>query len=281
MSVLEQNSRRKMILGHDGNALFWLLAVNATLFVIISFIKIVYQLTDNSIGLFEQEVLDWFSIPANANVFLTRPWTLFTYMFSQDNIWLMISSLLWLWCYGFILQDLTGNKKLIPIYLYGGFVGGLIFLISVSTIPSLRSNVTFTEPLLGAGPAIMAIAIATTTLSPQFKIFPRLGGGIPLWVLTLVFVLINFSTVGATNVGFAMAQIGGGLVGFIFIWQMKKGNDWSDWMINLVNWADDLFNPEKKHQKKIEQQRLFYKSEKKPFVKTPHVTQQSSRRIIR
>ncbi len=36
----------------------------------------------------------------------------------------------------------------------------------------------------------------------------------------------------------------------------------------------DLFNPEKKQKKQIEKPKVFYKAEKKPFVKTPHVTQQ-------
>jgi membrane associated rhomboid family serine protease len=274
MSVLEQNSRRKMLLGQDGNSLFLLLAINATLFVIISFVKIVYLMTDSNIEAFNNEVLNWIAIPANANVFLSRPWTLVTYMFTHDSILPLISSLLWLWCFGFILQDLSANKRIIPIYLYGGFVGSLVFLLTVNTIPALRAHVDVAPSLLGAGPAIMAIAIATTTLSPQYKIFPFINGGIPLWILTAVFVLINFATVGGSNVGYAMAQLSGGLIGFIFIWQMRKGNDWSDWMINLVTWVDDLFNPEKKHKKKIEKQRLFYRTEKKPFVKTPHVTQQ-------
>jgi membrane associated rhomboid family serine protease len=274
MSVLEQNSRRKMLLGQDGNSLFLLLAVNAVIFVIVSFIKVVYLLTDSSVEVFETQVLDWFAVPANANVFISRPWTLISYMFTQDGIWPLISSLLWLWCFGYILQDLTGNKKLVPIYLYGGFVGSLVFLLTVNTVPALRSNVEFIPSLLGAGPSIMAIAIATTTVSPQYKIFPFINGGIPLWILTAIFVLINFATVGGSNAGYATAQLAGGLMGFVFIWQMKKGNDWSDWMVNLVNWFDDLFNPEKKHRKKIENQRLYYKSEKKPFIKTPHVTQQ-------
>jgi hypothetical protein len=55
---------------------------------------------------------------------------------------------------------------------------------------------------------------------------------------------------------------------------MRRGNDWSEWMNNLVSWVDGLFNPEKKHQQKMEKQRLYYKAQKQPFKKTPHITQQ-------
>ncbi len=273
MSVLEQNSRKKMMLGQDGNALFILLAVNAVIFVIVLFVKIVYQITGSSVTDFNREVLAWLQIPANSNIFLTRPWTLITYMFTQVGILHSIVNLIWLWWFGYLFQNIAGDKKLIPLYIYGGFVGGLVFLLSVNTIPALRANFNQLS-LLGAGPAIMGIAIATTTLSPNFKMFPHIKGGVSLWVLTAIYVVINFITTVPTNGGSALAAVGGGVIGFLFVWQMKKGNDWGAWMINLVDWVDGLFNPDKKHQKKMEQQRLFYKSEKKPFVKTPHITQQ-------
>lgn len=262
------------MLGQDGNALFLLLAANASIFVIVNLVKIIYLMSESSVEVFETQVMNWFAVPASADVFISRPWSLISYMFTQEDIWALITSLLWLWCFGYILQDLTGNRKIIPVYLYGGFVGGLAFLLAVNTIPALRANIAFTPSLLGAGPAIMAIAIATTTAAPHYKIFPLLNGGIPLWILTAIFVLITFATVGTTNGAYAIAEIAGGLMGFVFAWQMKKGNDWGEWMVNLVNWGDDLFNPEKRQRKNIEKQRLHYKAQKPPYVKTPHVTQQ-------
>ncbi len=274
MGVLEQNSRKKLLLGQDGNTLILLLVVNAILFAAVTFFKIVYLVNGSTDLTFQTEVLPYFSVPADASVFITRPWTLFTYMFTQNGVWPLITSMLWLWCFGFILQDLTGNKKLIPIYLYGGFVGALFFLITINVIPTLRENASQIPSLLGAGPAIMAVAIAATTLSPKYKIFPMISGGIPLWILTAIFVLINFATIGSANAGYAIAQLAAGTIGFVFIWQMQLGNDWSLWMVNLVNWVDDLFRPEKKYKRKSEKQKLFYKAQQKPFIKTPHVTQQ-------
>jgi membrane associated rhomboid family serine protease len=274
MSVLEQNSRRKMMLGQDGNSLTTLLIINAVIFVLINFVKIVYLLTGETETLFITQVLNWFTLPADPAAFATQPWTLLTYMFAHYSIWLLISNLLWLWCFGYILQDLTGNKKIIPIYLYGGFVGGIFFLLAISAFPELRNNITNLAQMTGAGPATMALAIATTAMSPKYKIFPFISGGIPLWILTTVFVLIHFATSGLAQPAFALAEAAGGLMGYLFVWQMQKGNDWSDWMINLANWTDDLFNPEKKHKKKTEKQRLFYKATQQPYQKTPQVTQQ-------
>lgn len=274
MSVLEQNSRRKLMLGQEGNSLTTLLIINIVAFVILNFVKIVYLLTGDTEAAFIQEVLNWFTLPANPAILATRPWTLLTYMFTHYSIWLLISNLLWLWCFGYILQDLTGNKKLIPIYLYGGLAGGIFFMLTISAFPGLRANIANVAPMMGAGPATIALAISTAVISPKYKIFPLINGGIPLWILSAIFVVIHFTTSGISHPGFAAADVAGGLMGFVFVWQMKKGNDWSDWMINLVNWVNDLFNPEKKHRKSVEKQRLYYKSTQQPFQKTPHVTQQ-------
>ena len=274
MSVLEQNSRRKLMLGQEGNSLTTLLIINIVAFVILNFVKIVYLLTGDTEAVFTQHVLNWFTLPANPAILATRPWTLLTYMFTHYSIWLLISNLLWLWCFGYILQDLTGNKKLIPIYLYGGLAGGIFFMLTISAFPGLRANIANVAPMMGAGPATIALAISTAVISPKYKIFPLINGGIPLWILSAIFVVIHFTTSGISHPGFAAADVAGGLMGFVFVWQMQKGNDWSDWMINLVNWVNDLFNPEKKHRKSVEKQRLYYKSTQQPFQKTPHVTQQ-------
>jgi membrane associated rhomboid family serine protease len=35
-----------------------------------------------------------------------------SYMFTHEAVWHMISNMLWLWSFGFILQQLTGNRHL-------------------------------------------------------------------------------------------------------------------------------------------------------------------------
>ena len=272
MSLLQQNSRKKILLGQDGNSLFLLIVINVIVFILLSFFKIVYLVNNSTEGVFQAQVLNWLSVPAPPQVFATRPWTMLIYMFTHSNIWELVSSMLWLWGFGYIFQNLTGNKKLIPVYLYGGIAGSVFFLLTTNLIPALRANVNSVYPLAGSGPALMAVAVATTTFAPRYKIFPMIN--IPLWVLTSLFVLLRLTTVGSGNFGQAAALIAGGLMGFIFIWQLQKGNDWGQWMSDVVNWADDLFNPQKKHVKVTPKKQLFYKSNQKPFEKTPHITQQ-------
>jgi membrane associated rhomboid family serine protease len=282
MGVMEQNKRNRIRLGHDNNALTWLIIINAVLFVMVNFIKIVYYLSDIPVEFFYHQVLDWVTLPASLEKLAGRPWTFLTYMFTHEGVWHLIRSLLWLWGFGYIMQDLTGNNKLIPVYLYGGITGALFFLLTANLLPSLRDNIEGIQPFIGAGAAVVAVVVATTTLAPDYRIFPMLNGGIPLWVLTLIFIAIDYAAIGGSGNSSAniIAHLASGIVAFIFVRQLRRGNDWSAWMINLINWFDDLFNPEKKHKKPSVQQQHFYKTTKKPFEKTPHITQQKLDEIL-
>lgn len=280
MASQPYKTNRKILLGADNNALVLLFAINALVFVLINFLKIVYFLSDTPLDLFYHQVLNWFTLPAVTNTLVSRPWTILVYMFTHEGIWHLISSLLWLWCFGYILQDLTGNSKLIPIYLYGGFVGGVVFLLANNFVPVLERNITTLQPMLGAGSAVMAIAVATTTLAPDYRIFPMIGGGIPLWVLTLIFVAIDFATLASGNAGTAAGHLCAGAVGYFFIRQLRRGSDWGAWMNHFVEWVDDLFRPEKKHTKESQKGKLFYQSDRKPYQKTPNVTQQKLDAIL-
>lgn len=280
MLIPSYKTNRKILLGQDNNALVFLFAINALVFVLINFLKIVYFLSDIPMEFFYKQILNWFTLPAAMDSLATKPWTILVYMFTHHSIWHLLSSVLWLWCFGFILQDLAGNNKLIPIYLYGGFVGAVFFVLINNLFPVLEKNIALTEPMLGAGAAVMAVAVATTTLAPDYRLFPLINGGIPLWVVTLIFVAIDFATLASGNAGIGAGHLAAGAMGFFFIRQMRRGKDWSAWMIYLVNWLDDLFSPEKKQKNKSQNQKHFYRAERKPFEKISNITQQKLDTIL-
>jgi membrane associated rhomboid family serine protease len=219
-------------------------------------------------------------MPAIPASLLAKPWTILTHMFTHYSIWHLLSTCAWLWAFGYVLQDLAGNNKLIPIYLYGGFAGALVFVLINNLFPAMERNIATTAPLLGGGAAVMAIAIATTTLAPDYRIFPLINGGIPLWVLTLIFVAIDFASLASGNGGIAAAHLAGGAIGFFFVKALQKGSDWGTWMIQLVHWIDDLFSPEKKHQQKKQAEKHFYRNNRKPYEKIANITQQRLDEIL-
>jgi membrane associated rhomboid family serine protease len=283
MGVLEQNNRRRgLLLGQEGNSLLILIAVTAIVFGIINFIKIGYYLGGLELNDYYNSVLNWFITPPDAIKFASRPWTLLSYMFTHEAVWHMISNMLWLWSFGFILQQLTGNRHLAPLFLYGGVCGGIFFLLATNLIPSLHNHINDIPALQGAGPAILAVAVATTMISPGFRIFPMLNGGIPLWVLTVIFALVDFAFISNQGTGVLVAHLAGALGGAFYVNRLKAGSDWGLWMHHLYEWFFSLFDPAKRKLSRTEIRReLFYhQGSQAPYKKTPIVTQQRIDEIL-
>jgi membrane associated rhomboid family serine protease len=273
---------KRPLLGAADNNLILLVALNAFPFIVLNFLRLVFAVSYDTQAIaevqFQKQILDWFVLHAQMHKLFLKPWTLIVYMFTNYSVWMLISNLLWLWAFGFILQDLAGNRKLFPVYFYGGLIGAIVFLLTVNTLPYLHNTVTGDIYMIGGGSALMAVVVATTTLAPDYRIFPLIHGGIPLWVLTVIFVAIDFGSMAGTGGSFAFAHLAGALIGFVFIKQLHRGNDWSSWMYQLTAWINNLFTPEKKQQQKSESH--FYKADKPAFEKKSNLTQQKLDAIL-
>lgn len=270
--------KNRISLGSTGNALVMLLMANAVLFVLLIFFKVFYFMTATSnvasdnVALFHKEIFDYFVLSGQGSVTLYRPWTLLSYMFSHESLLALLSNLLWLAAFGFILQTLAANRKMIPLYLYGGVLGGLVFVLCSTFIP----QASHMSQLVGATPALIAVAAGTTTLGPKYKLFPMLAGGIPLWVLFVIFMAINLSAASGAGLPLLLSYITSALLGFFVIWSWdRKGRDYCEWMYNLIYRIDDMFNPEKKRIRKPgKKQQLFYKASGQPFKRMELITQE-------
>jgi hypothetical protein len=62
---MEDNYRKRMQLGQDGNALVQLVVINAVLFVILKFIYVIYTLNTSTPEAYNTNVLNWFVLPAS------------------------------------------------------------------------------------------------------------------------------------------------------------------------------------------------------------------------
>lgn len=277
---MEDNYRKKMALGQDGNALVQLVVLNAVAFVILKFIYVIYTVNVLAPGAYEANVLTWVFLPGGPDKLSGRPWTVFTYMFSDQHVFRFMANLFWLWGFGYILQDLTGNRKLIPIYLYGGVAGAVFFLLAYGIFPRLHAQAAIAQ-LEGANTSIMAVAVAVMTVAPRYRIFPMINGGVPLWMLGVLYLIVNFSTLPTGDMGAYIANLGAAGAGFFFIYRLRRGHDGSIWMNQFFDWCNDLFNPDKKIKRRSPRDEFYYKvSGTQPFKKIPNVTQQRIDEIL-
>src|ERR1700749_2713344 len=144
MRVMEDNYRKKMTLGQDGNALVQLIVINAVLFAILKFIYVIYKSIESATADYHfGNIAPYILLPASLDKLSSRPWTALTYMFADASVFRFIGNMFWLWGFGYILQDLTGNRKLVPIYVYGGIAGAAFFVLSYTIFPKLQSQTPF------------------------------------------------------------------------------------------------------------------------------------------
>jgi membrane associated rhomboid family serine protease len=257
-----------------------LIILNVFVFITLRFILAVYGLSLLKQDDYYRNIFQWFAMPADFSIFITRPWTLISAGFTQMDIWMMISNMFWLWTYGYIFQDLTGNRRIVPLYLYGTVISSAVYLLCYAVFPQLR-QVADSQFYFGAIAPIIAVAFATTTYAPGYRLFPMIGGGIPLWVMTVVFCIIDIFYLTAKSAWF-FPHIAAALTGILFVQGLKSGNDWGVWMNDLYDWFVNLFNPKKKvSARRPVKQEVFYNTRgQQPFKKTSNLTQQRIDEIL-
>jgi hypothetical protein len=110
----------------------------------------------------------------------------------------------------------------------GGLAGAFFFVASYNLFPFYTHDhaAQLTGPLVGASAGVMAIIVATATLLPDYTIPLILIGPVRLKWLALFFVIIDFLGITGFNAGGELSHLGGALMGFIYIRQLQKGNDW-------------------------------------------------------
>lgn len=279
----EKQYKQRLSLADKSSALVMLIAIHMVVFVILAFFKAVYHLkfdtTEEAVQSFNTNILSLFTLPADMHTVGVRPWTVITHMFTENSIWTLFGNMLWLWVFGYMLQDLTGNRKIFPVFIYGALAGAVAFIAATHLIPSLQPGVSYAS-YFGASSGVMAIALAVTAISPGYRILPLLKGGIPVWVLTLFYVAVDLVSVPLNNPALHIAHLAGALTGFLFIYFYRKGYDMGEWMNNLYDWINNLFNPDKPKKNKSFKEELFYKADKKPYKRTPNITPQRIDEIL-
>ncbi len=251
-----------------------LVTVNVVFFIILLFLQVGYLFGNHNLQYFYEEVFSKVALTGDGNIFLHHPWTLITYMFADvgAEFWRLLSNMVWLWIFGTLLQQFTGNSKVAPVYIYGGLLGGIVFLIITNLNPTLHQYAANLQ-LLGANTGVMAVAMAATTLQPKFRFFQQIRGGIPMWVFMIVYVLIDIAGAGGISNPAIFAHLGGALAGFLFVVFLKKDIDLSTWMVKLYHYSTTALTPPERIS--APKDKVYYNtSGRAPYNKTAIVTQQ-------
>lgn len=278
MEYEDKYRRKRFTLGQSGNALVTLIGLNIIVFVFVLTGNLFYLYTHQGQANADTfNIIRWFSVPGSVQELGSKPWTILTYMFAHGGgagvglmLLNMLSSMLWIWVFGFILQDLSGNRFIFPVYIYGGLAGAAFFILTAWGLQTPEASQYF---LAGASASTAAIAVAVAMMDPDYRIFRQLGNGIPVWILTVIYLILNLSGIIKLS-PFSFAMIGGAFAGGIFVYFLKKGKDGSTWMNNLYDRFAHLFDPAKNLRSGPVKDRMFYNTgNREPFTKTSIITQ--------
>lgn len=141
-------------------------------------------------------------VPAYA---LTRPWTVFTYMFIHASLGHIFFNMLTLFFFGPRVEDRLGGGRFLTLYFVSGLFGAL-----ASMIMSPMSAI------LGASAAVFGVLLAFARLWPRAQLL--IWGIVPVQARTMVIILTAMSLfLGGLKVGNIahFAHLGGFVGGWL------------------------------------------------------------------
>lgn len=264
----------------ENNEIITIMVLNIVMFVIMISIRLMYAFNPEISQQFFSEILPYFQISSDYNYFFTHPWTILTHMFTEtgEHVVRLLVNMMWLWAYGYIFKETAGFGKMIGVYLYGGVAGGMGYVLGYTFFPEMNGNAVV--GMFGANTGLLAIIAAATWLNPQFRMFPMIRGGIPLWVLTVIYLIMDLGFgVGAINKAYLSAHGMALLIGVVFALFYQRGTDITDWMFRFYQKISGLFQP-KNNQSKIKSRFFYEVGDRAPYQKQSFVSQQRVDEIL-
>jgi len=228
MNSLWQDIRYKML--QSGSRINLLIGINVLVFLLINIPATLFRLMGN--GLLDNFSNEYLALPSYLPKLATRFWTPVTYMFMHHDIFHILFNMLWLFWMGKIFEEYLGNKRLINLYIMGGLAGALFYVLAYNAFPLFSESVTIAT-VIGASASVMAIVVATATLLPDYTIYLMFIGPVKLKWVAIFYVVIDFLSITGPNAGGEIAHLGGALLGFIYIKQLKGGRDWTKSVDNM------------------------------------------------
>ena len=207
-----------------------LIYINVGIFVLIKLTIVVFTLFQID-GV---NFVRYLQIPSSYQLLIYRPWTVLTYMFVHLDILHILFNMLWLYWFGRIFLLFFNERQFGGLYVAGGIVGAVFFLIAYNVFPYFR-NVVGSGFMMGASASVMAIVFAVSFYQKNYEINLLLIGRIKLIYLALFAFLVDLLSIVSANAGGHIAHIGGALFGILYATQFQKGKDLTSGINRLID----------------------------------------------
>ena len=222
---------RDLFLGK--NILSRLILINTVVFLVINILGMFFWLMgfgpsgNDQLGIIEK----FLAIPSNLELLGSKPWTMFTYMFTQKGFFHLLFNMMVLYFGSKIFLEYLSERKLLSTYIIGGLVGALFFVGAFNAFPVFQSMAP-KAVAIGASASVLAVLIAVATYVPDYTVHLFLFGRLKMKYIAIGFITLDLLSIQSSNPGGHIAHLGGALWGFLFAYQLKKGQNlygFMDW----------------------------------------------------
>lgn len=212
---------------HSGNPVFFYIGINVLIFVTFALINIPFFLSGNGGGIYSGWIREYAGFPADIAKLPSRFYTILTYQFFHDGLSHILFNMLWLFWMGRIFLDFLKPRQFHFVYLTGGFVGALLYLLAYNVFPVFAGTLS-QATIIGSSASVMAVIVAAATLVPDYSMRLLFLGDVKLKYLALAYIVLDLIGIATTNAGGSFAHLGGAILGFTYIKLLKNGKDWSN-----------------------------------------------------
>ena len=225
----------------SNNGLMKIILINVVVFLVLVFARFVLWVA-NADGLYAY-LYKILAIPSAFSELLWRPWTLLTYAFTHEGILHILFNMLFLYWFGRLISEYLGSQRVVGLYILGSLAGAGAYLLLYNLLPRLDG---VQAHMVGASAGVYAIVVGAATLMPNFTFFLLLIGPVRIKYIAAFYVLLSFIEITQVNSGGNAAHLGGALMGYVFIIQLRKGRDLGAWVNAIIAWFQRLFSPKPK-----------------------------------
>lgn len=158
----------------------------------------------------------WLALSSSWPVFIRHPWTLLTYMVTQESLLHLIFNMLWLLWFGRIFLYISDDRHLLTSYIGGGATGAIFYILVSLTVPGAGGA------LIGSSAAVLSVMAIAAMQSPDLRMNFMLIGEVKLKWVALVCILITLAGAGGSH-GAQAAHIGGLTYGLGYVLARRNG----------------------------------------------------------
>lgn len=188
------------------------------------------------------DIANWLALPSHLGTLATRPWTLFTYMFLHTSFWHLFFNLLYLYFFGRLFSHFMAERDLVYLYLLGGLVGGLTYVVSYNLFPAFEDYFVLSNNR-GASGAAMALVAATAMRIPHQSVRLFFILEVKLWMVALGLFLFDLISIPANNPGGHLTHLGGAVFGLLYMRAYLHGSNWNNALVTQLNRLVKWFTP--------------------------------------